>query len=343
MATSGKALVLMNLGSPDSPGVQDVRRYLNEFLMDSRVLDFPAIFRFPLVRGIITPFRSPNSVKAYQKVWRKDGSPLIVLTQKLADGVQQQLDYPVKIAMRYGNPSPRAVFDGLLKADPGLKEVIAFPLYPHYTMSSYETAVASARAIHKKYKYPFILKFVDPFYNHPGYIAALAGKIEPYLHQDYDKILFSYHGLPERHMRKDDATIQKYAASGGHHELGFKMPAINYRKQCHETTRLVTEALNIPKEKYETSFQSRLKQAGNEWIKPYTAPRLEELPAEGVRKLLVVCPAFINDCLETLEEIAMEGKASFEGSGGEQLTYIPCLNDSEQWVHTVVEWVKKLK
>jgi ferrochelatase len=343
MAASGKALVLMNLGSPDAPEVKEVRRYLNEFLMDSRVLDFPVVFRYPLVKWIITPFRSPNSAKAYQKVWRKDGSPLIVLTQKLADGVQQQLDYPVKIAMRYGNPSPRTVFDQLMKADPGLKEVIAFPLYPHYTMSSYETAVASARAVHKKYKYPFKLKFVSPFYNHPDYIAALAAKIAPYLNQDYDKILFSYHGLPERHMGKDDITIQKFAASGGNHELGFKMPEINYQKQCHETTRLVTEALHIPEEKYETSFQSRLKQAGNEWIKPYTAPRLEELPAEGTKKLLVVCPAFINDCLETLEEIAMEGKHSFESAGGEQLIYIPCLNDADQWVNTVVKWVKELE
>lgn len=342
MASSGKALVLMNLGSPDSPEVKDVRRYLNEFLMDSRVLDFPAIFRFPLVRGIITPFRSPNSAKAYQKVWRKDGSPLIVLTQKLADSVQKQVDFPVRIAMRYGNPSPRSVFDQLLKAEPSLKEVIAFPLYPHYTMSSYETAVASAKAIHKKYKYPFSLKFISPFYNHPEYIAALAASIAPYLQQEYDKILFSYHGLPERHMRKDDATLQKYAASGRQHELGFTLPAINYQKQCHETTRMVVEALNIPKEKQETTFQSRLKQAGNEWIKPYTAPRLEELPGEGVKKLLVVCPAFINDCLETLEEIAMEGKHAFESSGGDQLTYIPCLNDSATWVNTVAKWVTEL-
>lgn len=340
MASSGKALVLMNLGSPDSPGVKDVRRYLNEFLMDSRVLDFPAVFRFPLVRGIITPFRAPNSAKAYSKVWRTDGSPLIVLTQQLADAVQQQFDFPVKTAMRYGNPSPRKVFDALLQADPGLKEVILFPLYPHYTMSSYETAVAYAKTIHKKYRYPFTLKFVSPFYNHPDYIAALAKRIRPYLEQPYDKILFSYHGLPERHMRKDDETISRYTSSGK--DIGFTMPAINYQKQCLETTRLVTEALQIPADKYETTFQSRLKQAGNEWIKPYTAPRLEALPGEGVQRLLVVCPAFINDCLETLEEIAMEGKHAFESAGGTALTYIPCLNDFGPWVDTVVKWIKAL-
>ncbi len=340
MAATGKALVLMNLGSPDSPEVKDVRRYLNEFLMDSRVLDFPVLFRFPLVRGIITPFRAPNSAKAYSKVWRKDGSPLIVLTQQLADAVQQQFDYPVKTAMRYGNPSPRKVFDELLQADPGLKEVILFPLYPHYTMSSYETAVAYAKAIHKKYKYPFTLKFVSPFYNHPDYIAALSARIAPYLEQGYDKILFSYHGLPERHMRKDDETISRYQSDPK--DTGFIMPAINYQKQCHETTRLVAEKLNLPETRYETTFQSRLKQAGNEWIKPYTAPRLETLPVDGVKKLLVVCPAFINDCLETLEEIAMEGKHAFESAGGEELVYIPCLNDSKPWTDTVVAWVKAM-
>jgi ferrochelatase len=327
----------MNLGSPDSPEVSDVRRYLNEFLMDKRVLDFPALPRFLLVRGIITPFRAPNSAKAYKKVWRPDGSPLVVLTKQLRDALQQKTDYPVRVAMRYGNPSPRQAFDELAGSNPALEEVLVFPLYPHYTMSSYETAVEYARQTHKRYNYPFKLRFISPFYNHPEYIRALAKSISPYLQKDYDKILFSYHGLPERHMRKDDLKIEQAQRTP---LTGYTLPAVNYQKQCHETTRLVMETLNIPPAKVETSFQSRLKQAGNEWIKPYTALRLEELPAEGIKKLLVVCPAFINDCLETLEEIAMEGKHAFEQAGGEQLTYIPCLNAQEEWVNTMAGWIR---
>lgn len=335
--SDNKALLLMNLGSPDAPEKKAVQRYLNQFLMDSNVLDFPALFRFILVKGIITPFRSSATAEAYSKVWTKEGSPLVVLTNKLAAAVQAKVNYPVSVAMRYGNPSPKKAFDDLLQKNPNLKEVVVFPLYPHYTMSSYETAVVYAKEIHKKYKYPFTLKFVDPFYNHPDYIAALANSIRPFLNEPYDKLLFSYHGLPERHMIKDDIKIKQ--ATG---KEGFIYPSKNYQKQCLETTDLVIKYLNIPAEKYETAFQSRLKQAGNEWIKPYTQVRLDELPAEGTKKLLVVCPAFINDCLETLEEIKMQGKEDFTEHGGEDLTYIPCLNDNEEWVDTVVKWVAAL-
>jgi len=337
MPNATKAVLLMNLGSPDSPSAGDVRRYLDEFLMDSRVLDFPVIFRYPLVKWIISPFRAPKSAKAYQTVWRPDGSPLIVLTRQLGEAVQAKVDYPVKIAMRYGKPSPKAAMDELIKENPGLKEVVVFPLYPHYTMSSYETAVAYAKKIYRKNKYPFTLKFISPFYNHPDYIESLSQSIAPYLEQEYDKILFSYHGLPERHMRKDDEKIAATLAHGG--DPDFRIPDINYQKQCHETTRLVAAYLNIPQEKLETSFQSRLKSAGNEWIKPYTVLRLKEMPREGVKKLLVVCPAFINDCLETLEEIAGEGKELFEHSGGDNLEYIPCMNAQQQWVDTMVKWL----
>jgi len=335
--TSNKALVLMNLGSPDAPETKAVRRYLNQFLMDKYVLDFPAFFRFILVHGIITPFRASKSAEGYKKVWTKEGSPLVVLTNRLAKAVQQKVKYPVSVAMRYGKPSPRAAFDQLMKEHPNVKEVVVFPLYPHFTMSSYETGVEYAKEIHKKYKYPFKLKFVSPFYNNPEFISALANRIKPFLNQPYDKILFSYHGLPERHMVKDDIKIKN---SKG--DEGYMMPSINYQKQCFETTKAVVALLNIPEGKYETAFQSRLKQAGPEWIKPYTQVRLDELPAEGIKKLLVICPAFINDCLETLEEIQMEGRKDFKEHGGEELTYIPCLNDDAQWVDTVVKWTNEL-
>jgi len=338
---SSKALLLINLGSPDSTDPKDVQRYLNEFLMDSNVLDFPFLFRYPLVHWIISPFRAPRSAEAYSRVWRPDGSPLIALSRQLGDAVQQKLNFPVALAMRYGYPDPKTTLDQLLEAHPGVKELIVFPLYPHYTMSSYRTAVDHIKKIHKQHRYPFTLRFISPFYNEPEYIAALSEKIRPYLDRPYDKILFSYHGLPERHMRKDDQVIMSTLSAGNKAATGFTVPPINYQKQCHETTRMVVEYLGLQEGTFETSFQSRLTQAGNEWIKPYTAVRLEELPKEGVQRLLVVCPAFINDCLETLEEIAMEGKHAFENAGGTELTYIPCLNDSPLWVDTIVRWVEK--
>lgn len=341
MPQADSALLLMNLGSPDSPKVEDVRRYLNEFLMDSRVLDFPALFRYPLVRWIISPFRAPKSAEAYRSVWRDDGSPLVVLTHQLAAAVQQQVDFPVSVAMRYGNPSPKAAFDRLLQEQPGLKEVIVLPLYPHYTMSSYETAVAYAQRIHRKFRYPFRLKFISPFYQRQDYLEALAESIRPYLNQPFDKLLFSYHGLPERHMRKDDATIQRVNVPGNREQVSYTVPSVNYQKQCLETSDQVARLLQLSKDRYETSFQSRLVQAGSEWIKPYTAERLEAMPEEGIKNLLVVCPAFINDCLETLEEIAMEGKQAFQEAGGDHFTYIPCLNDDARWVATVARWAQE--
>jgi ferrochelatase len=279
----------------------------------------------------VVPRRAPESAKAYQKVWMPEGSPLIVFAERLKEKVQQKTSFPVALSMRYGNPSTEKAFGELLAKDPELQEVVVLPLYPQYTMSSYDTAVEEVKRVHRKGKYPFRLRILSPFFNHPEYIASLAAQIKPFVEKEYDKLLFSYHGLPERHMRKDDIRLAEGKAD-------FQLPSINYQKQAFEISRLVAELLEIPKEKYETSFQSRLTSAGKEWLKPYTVVRLEELPKEGIKKLLVVCPAFINDCLETIEEIGMQGKESFESSGGENLTLIPCINDQEQFAETVVKW-----
>ncbi|RXK83287.1 ferrochelatase [Filimonas effusa] len=329
------AVILMNLGSPDSTEVKDVRKYLDEFLMDKRVINAPYIFRAMLVKGIIVPFRAPKSAEAYRSIWWKEGSPLIVLTKQLQEAVQDKMPVPVEIAMRYGSPSPKAAYDSLLQQVPDLEEVVLFPLYPHYAMSSYETAVEYMKEVKEKYGYKFKLSVIPPYYNHPEYINALAGSIKPFLEQEYDKVVFSYHGVPERHIRLGDVT--------GCHCLQTEdcctKPSVAhtqcYRHQTFETTRLVTEALNLPKEKVEQTFQSRL--GRDKWLEPATANRLAELPAEGVKKILVVCPAFVSDCLETLEEIAMGGKEIFEHAGGESFTHIPCLNVQPQWVETVVD------
>ena len=190
----------MNLGSPDSTEVKDVRKYLNEFLMDKRVIDKPYWLRFLLVKGIIVPFRAPKSAEAYSTIWWNEGSPLIVLSKQLQDAVQKKTELPVELSMRYGNPTPEASYEALLKRMPDLENVILVPLYPHYAMSSFETAVAHMTAAHKKKNYSFTLQVVPPYYKHPSYINALAESMRPYLQEDFDQLLFSYHGIPERHV-----------------------------------------------------------------------------------------------------------------------------------------------
>ncbi|HEX8462041.1 MAG TPA: ferrochelatase [Segetibacter sp.] len=332
-----RGIILLNLGSPDSTEVKDVKKYLMEFLMDGRVIDYPYIFRLLLVGGIIAPFRAPKSAEAYKSVWTKDGSPLIVITKQLQQALQPLLDEPVEIAMRYGNPSMESAYENLLRRVPELDEVIAIPLYPHYAMSSYETAVEHAKDVHKKQKYSFKLSFVKPFYNEPHYINALTESIKPYLQQDYDQVLFSYHGLPQRHMTKADPTNRHCLKVENCCEVASVAHKTCYRHQCWTTTQLLSKNLTIPKEKVGFSFQSRLGQ--EEWLKPYTALRLEQLPKEGIKKLVILCPAFVSDCLETLEEIAIAGKESFLHAGGESFTVIPCLNTNPLWVQSLVTWV----
>ena len=327
----------MNLGSPDSTEVKDVRKYLMQFLMDKRVIDYPYIFRLILVGGIIAPLRAPNSAEAYKAVWTKYGSPLVVLTKQLQQALQVNVDEPVEIAMRYGNPTMQHAYERLLEKMPDLEQVVAIPLYPHYAMSSYETAVEHAKAVHKNKNYSFKLSFIKPFYNEPHYINALKESIRPYLQQEYDQVLFSYHGLPQRHMIKADPTHSHCLKVKNCCEVASPAHATCYRHQCWTTTQLLVKELNIPANKVGFSFQSRL--GREEWLKPYTVLRLAELPAEGVKKLIILCPAFVSDCLETLEEIAMAGRETFMKAGGESFTVIPCLNVNPLWVQSLVTWI----
>lgn len=329
----------MNLGSPDSTSVKDVRKYLNEFLMDERVIDIPAIPRTLLVKGIIVPFRAPKSAEAYRSIWTDEGSPLIVLTKQLQAAVQGHFDIPVEICMRYGNPSTKDVLEKLHAQYPSLEKVILFPLYPHYAMSSYETAVEQVREIHDKKGYRSRLQVVGPYFNEPQYIHALSESIRPYIQQGFDKILFSYHGVPERHIRKGDITGRHCLKVANCCNVPCEAHAQCYRHQTYETTKAVTEALRLPGQMVEQTFQSRL--GRDPWLQPYTAARLAELPKEGVKRLLIVCPAFVSDCLETLEEIAEEGKHIFMEAGGEEFTAIPCLNVQPLWVNVVCSFIRE--
>jgi protoporphyrin/coproporphyrin ferrochelatase len=333
-----KAILLMNLGSPDSTSVKDVRRYLNEFLMDERVIDINPIVRTLLVKGLIVPLRAPKSAAAYKSIWTEEGSPLVHLTYEVQAALQKLLQEPVEVCMRYGNPSPKQALLRLKNNFPDLNEVILLPLYPHYAMSSYETAVEYVKKIHAEIHCSFTLSVVPPFYNHTAYIDALSKSILPYLQKSYDLILFSYHGIPERHVKKSDTTKTHCLQNNDCCSIDSAAHAFCYRHQIIKTTELAAAELGIPKNKYAYSFQSRL--GRDAWLKPYTAQRLRELPAEGIKHLVIVCPAFVSDCLETLEEMGEEGKEIFLNAGGESFTLVPCMNTQPSWITAIKDLLK---
>ncbi|MFN3795641.1 MAG: ferrochelatase [Chitinophagaceae bacterium] len=334
-----KVILLTNLGSPDSTSVSDVRSYLAEFLMDEKVIDIPYLPRLLLVRGIIVPFRAPMSAAKYKTIWTQNGSPLIHITNELAKCVSDASGFPTYVCMRYANPTPQAALEKIKQEHPDVDEVILVPLYPHYAMSSYETAVEHVLNMHRKYGYSFKMKVVPPFYQDSMYIDALASSIKPFLEKDYDHILFSYHGVPERHIRKTDPTGTHCLKCDNCCNMDSEAHKVCYRHQVKVTTELVAAQLNIPAEKYSFSFQSRL--GRDAWLKPYTAATLREFPSKGKKNIIVVSPAFVSDCLETLEEIQVEGKEDFEKAGGKHYEVVPCLNTNEKWVNTILHLIHK--
>jgi protoporphyrin/coproporphyrin ferrochelatase len=335
-----RGIILMNLGSPDSTKVKDVKKYLDEFLMDERVIDSPYLVRSILVKGIITPFRSSKSAEAYESIWTKEGSPLVVITEQLQQALQKKVTDPVEIAMRYGNPTMKAAYDKIAAQNPGLEEVVLLPLYPHYAMSSYETAVEHAKEVHKKGNYTFKISFVKPFYNDPDYISALSASIKKELVPG-THLLFSYHSIPERHIHKSDVTGNHCLKCANCCETPSPAHEFCYRHQCLVTTKLVAETLGLSADQYSVSFQSKL--GRSEWLKPSTTMRMEQMPAEGLKNIAVVCPAFVSDCLETLEEIAIREKENFMHAGGEAYTFIPCMNTQPQWVDAVIQLINKTR
>lgn len=324
------AILLVNLGSPDSPTTQHLKPYLKEFLMDERVIDIPLFWRTVLVKGIIVPFRAPKSAAKYKTIWTNEGSPLVSHTKNQCELLQQRVEPPVYYSMRYGSPATEDVLKKIHEENPGLEKIILFPLYPHYAMSSYETAVEQVKDLHKSRNYSSTLQIVPAFYGHEKYIQALSESIRPYLDQDYDHILFSYHGIPERHVKKTDCTGNHCLQSANCCETPSAAHQFCYRHQIITTTNKVAEQLEIPSGKFSYSFQSRL--GRDPWLQPYTVQQLKLFPEKGIKKLLVVCPAFVSDCLETLEEIAMEGKHDFMQHGGEEFTMIPALNEDPKWI-----------
>ena len=322
-----KGVLLVNLGSPDSPSVPDVRRYLNEFLMDGRVIDVAwPVRRF--VVGLILINRPKQSAEAYEKVWTKDGSPLVVTSQHVQAALQKRLSVPVELAMRYQNPSIEFALRNLVNK--GVKELLLIPLFPHYAMSSYETAVARVLGVSVKLGAELKFTVQPPYFDAPDFIGALVASAADYLKQDYDHLLFSFHVLPERHMKKADPT-------GGHClqvpnccEVASPAHATCYRAQCYKTAAAFVAKAGVPAAKYSVSFQSRL--GKDPWLKPYTDYELPRLAQEGKKRMLVICPAFVSDCLETIEEIGMRGCEQFMEASGKEFTRIPCLNEHPAWI-----------
>ena len=325
---STRGVLLVNTGSPDSPEVADVRRYLGQFLMDGRVLDQPWPLRKLVVSGFILPRRPQRSAAAYRAIWWPEGSPQVVLSRRLADGLQARLDTPVALAMRYGNPSIEAGLSQLLQQ--GIDDLLLVPLFPHYAMSTTQSVMEETQAVLKRLRPGLPLRVMPSFYADARYVAALAASAQPYLDQGYDHLLLSYHGLPERHLRKTDPTGQHCLRSAGCCVTPSPAHATCYRHQVLRTTELVVQTLGVPAGKHSVSFQSRL--GRDPWLQPATAGELERLAQSGVHRLLVICPAFVVDCLETLEEIGVAGRETFLAAGGESFTLIPALNDQAQWV-----------
>lgn len=335
-----RAVLLVNLGSPDSPSVPDVRVYLEEFLGDERVIDRPAQpFRSMLFNGIVIPRRAPQSAHAYSTVWTQDGSPLIVTSKSVRQKLAAQLGTraPVYLAMRYRKPSVASVLDQIVKD--GVEEVLLFPQYPHYAMSSWETVVVNVYEEAARRAPQLRITCAQPFYQDADYIEALHTVCAPYLQQPHDHVLFSYHGIPERHLRKADSSHAHCLTVRDCCETCTPIHATCYRAQCFATTRALVARAGIPAAKHSVSFQSRL--VGEPWLKPYTDFELERLPAEGRKRLLILCPAFVADCLETIEEISGQGKETFLEAGGESFQQIPCLNDHPAYIDFLANRVQK--
>ena len=308
-----KGVLLINLGTPDNLELSSVKKYLKEFLSDSYVVDIPTIIRKILVNFIIVPFRSKKTQEAYQSIWTKEGSPLIINTNLIKEKLDQKIEYPVEMAMRYQNPS---IEKGLISLEEkGCKEIIVLPLYPHYAEATSLTTKLKVKDVKDKLDLDLKLSFLDEFYNEDGYLESLSKQINSHLNDDVDFLLFSYHGIPKRQNVRTNPT---------------------YEEQVKLASKLCAERLDLKDDQWGVAFQSRI---GPGWLQPFTDKVLENLPKNGIKKIAVVCPSFVADNLETLEEINIEARETFIEAGGEKFVFIPCLNNDDNWIDFLVKYV----
>ncbi len=339
MARKKTGVLLIQLGTPDSPNTSDVRKYLKEFLMDPRVIDIPYFSRLLLVRGIIVPFRTPKSAKIYKELWDLGNgkSPLLTYTESVQKLVQERFsndDVTIEMAMRYQNPSMESVLERMRKAN--YDQIIIIPLFPQYASASTGSAVDKAMEIIKKWWVIPEVKVVAQFYDHEGYIDSIVARAREFDIQSYDKIMFSYHGLPIRQVDKvyDSGLCQD-------HDCEHEITSDNkfcYKATSYATTRLIAEKLGIPEDKYIVSFQSRLDE---KWIQPFSDKVIEEWGKEGVKRVLAFSPAFVADCLETLIEIGGEYQEIFEEHGGEKVQLVPSSNDHPRFIDCLEDLVRQ--
>jgi ferrochelatase len=331
--------LLVNLGTPDSPEVRDVRRYLREFLCDPRVIDLPAPLRLALVYGVILPLRPRRSAAQYASIWIPEGSPLRVYSEALRAAVERELgpEFRVALAMRYGQPSIDAALDALVAGD--VERIVVVPLFPQYSSAATGSALERVlAALARRANVPAV-STVNAFYGHPAFVAALAEVTRTALAGfDAEHVLFSFHGLPERQIRASDPTGRHCLARA---ECCAAIGPENrdcYRAQSFATARALAAALALPADRWSVSFQSRLGRAA--WIAPATDRMLPELAARGVRRLAVACPSFVADCLETLEEIGIRAREQWRELGGEELRLTPCVNAAPRFVAGVAQMVR---
>lgn len=329
---STTGVLLINLGTPDAPTASAVRRYLRAFLMDKRVVDLPYFIRALLVYGFILPFRPKNTAKAYQEIWSDTGSPLLHWSQSLQTALSQKLGAPfqVELGMRYGNPSLESALHALRHC----QKMIIIPLYPQYASSTTGSSIEAVMGILKNWDVLPELHILKDFYLDNNFIQAQAECIEPFV-KTHEHIVFSYHGLPERHLERVGCKPVCQGACKSQTPQLLRC----YKAQAYKTTEALADALAIKPEQYSVAFQSRL--GKTPWIRPYTDELLEHLAKQGVRKLAIACPSFVADCLETLEEIGIRARERWLALGGETLDVVPCLNAERRWIQTLVTWVKQ--
>ena len=321
-ASPRQGILLCNLGTPDAPRPAELRRYLKEFLSDPRVVEIPRLLWWLILNLIILRIRPRRSAKLYQSVWTEAGSPLMLYSQQQVKSVKHRLaekygDIPVVLGMRYGNPSMASAIKEL--TDQNVRDIIVLPLYPQYAGATTGSTFDAIAKTFTKLRWVPELQFINGYHKSEGYLDALCSTIKRHIdeHGQPDKLVFSYHGTPERYLKNGDP----------------------YHCFCHQTTRLVREKMGFDENQVMTTFQSRF---GREpWLQPYTDKTLEQLPEDGVKHVAVICPGFSSDCLETIEEINMEGRESFIDSGGEQFHYIPCLNDDPVHIDALVSILEK--
>ena len=336
--TAKTGLLLINLGTPESPSAADVRPYLREFLMDPRVIDLPTWKRWLIVRMILIR-RPAASGEAYEKIWTEQGSPLLVYSRALTEKVARRLgDVPVELGMRYGNPSIPSAMQRLRAA--GVDKLVVFPLYPQYSSAANGSSLDKVYTEAAKLWNVPDIETIPPFYDDPGFINACAERARPVIDRaNPEKVYFSFHGLPERHVVKSDTSGSHCLRSADCCSAIGEANRHCYRAQCYATARLLAEKLEIPEEKRVVCFQSRL--GRDPWIPPYTDHLLIEHARAGIKRAVILSPAFVADCLETLEELGIRALADWKANGGERLDLVPCINDDDVWVDALLDIVRR--